>query len=131
MAKKRATKKRARAKRVRQVVPAVMPEVQHDAAVPTMPPMDAADVPEDAAEPTRKMIDVSITVPVWLAEPDRNKTYVTPHVDCDLTGEQSETLWRIRQALQTTGVRLKNGRHVQSSADVVRYLCELLSVSRT
>ena len=50
--------------------------------------------------------------------------YVTRHVDLQLSQEQAENMRRLFDWLNEGNARLKNGRHIDSVSDCVRWLLE-------
>lgn len=67
------------------------------------------------------IIEYPITVP--LAE-ILDDTYLSNHVQVQLTYLQSKALKRAWIGLDECGERLRNGRRVASNADVIRWLLE-------
>lgn len=81
-------------------------------------------------EPPPPSSDIVASMPVWLAPPPET-TYVTNHIDIELSQRQAETLWRVREGLADEGARLLQGRHVKSTADAVRYMIEQFAIEPT
>lgn len=71
---------------------------------------------------TKKKAD-SVILEIQIAEVDEN-AYRPQHVDVSLNALQGDALKRVRQALQSGGIQLKNGRFVQTAADAVRLILE-------
>lgn len=73
-----------------------------------------------------KEMKAIIEVPVGPAPPKEH--YTSRHLNVQLDPEQATMLVRIKNGLDQSHARLKNGRPVYNQADTVRYILENFEV---
>ena len=98
-----------------------------DQAEVTAPAITLEEVNELQAEiePAQPGIQIAtIDLPLGTVPP---RCYVSRHCDSgNLSNAQAITLRRLLEGLQETNARLANGRRVQTSPDVLRYLLDTI-----
>jgi hypothetical protein len=72
--------------------------------------------------PSPRFLTVQINVPLCDVRPDGPG--VVEHIEARLERQQAVVLRRIFVALDASGIRLRNGRRVITTADAVRWLLE-------
>lgn len=74
-------------------------------------------------ETERELASIALEVPT-LARP---RGYIRRRLDVTLDRRQAEQLRALELALQSTSSRLKNGKHVTTNGDAIRWLLEQMA----
>lgn len=88
---------------------------------------DAA--PEPVKPEVREVIVGEIIVGLPVADEVAERTYVSRHVEMNLTSAQATTLNKIMRGMDIKGERLNNGKRVVTKIDTIRRVLELAEAS--
>jgi len=108
--------------------PADMPDPELPDAKEPEPPIADADADSDLPTDHSPLPTMVIEVPLSAEIPSlTGGLHVTTRVEVShLTAEQRTALWRLHKGLNDSHAQLANGRHVDHTADAVRWVLEQL-----